>query len=180
MNILGDVSKSDGFLKAGGFFQSAGFQKKNWLFTLPKTNRSNSEFTPENRPFVPKGKFIFQPSIFRGELLVFREGNTRILHFAIENCFETTKILLENDMTDLESCCWAVQKTSTLKSPSGQEGDLLEEGQPVRGLRDEQWPVDPGGLGHIGDEILPSYILYEQLNNPWLFSVYRGLYYPAI
>ena len=31
--------------------------------TLPETN---SEFTPENRPFAPKSKFIFQPWIFMG------------------------------------------------------------------------------------------------------------------
>ena len=37
-------------------------------FTLPETN---SNFAPENRPFAPKGnEKVFQPSIFRGELLV--------------------------------------------------------------------------------------------------------------
>ena len=38
------------------------------VVTLPETN---SKFAPENRPKVPIGKdLVFQPSIFRGELLV--------------------------------------------------------------------------------------------------------------
>ena len=39
--------------------------------TLPETNI----FAPENRPFAPKGnEKVFQPSIFRGENVSFREG----------------------------------------------------------------------------------------------------------
>ncbi len=40
-----------------------------WRFTLPETNI----FAPENRP-GPNRKVVFQPSIFRGENVSFREG----------------------------------------------------------------------------------------------------------
>lgn len=53
--------------------------------------------------------------------------------------------------TDLES------KDSTLKSGSRQEGDLLEEGQPVRGLR-EVTSLTLVGLVIARHEKLPSYM----------------------
>ena len=45
------------------------FRESCRAFTLPETN---SEFTPENRlAFAPRGsRIVFQPSIFRGEMLV--------------------------------------------------------------------------------------------------------------
>ena len=53
------------------FFKGQGGNHEEFLpeilgITLPKTN---SKFAPENRP-KPKRKLIFQPSIFRGKLLV--------------------------------------------------------------------------------------------------------------
>ena len=53
------------------------------LVTLPETNIS-----PENRP-GPKRKVIFQPSIFRGENVSFREGILIILFFFLGDGFPT-------------------------------------------------------------------------------------------
>ena len=52
-----------------------------WIFVgcaLPETNIGYHRFWKQT---IPKGKFIFQPFMFRGELLVFREGISLIVMF---------------------------------------------------------------------------------------------------
>ena len=74
-------------------------ERQKGMVTLPRTN---SEFTPENRP-GPKGKgIIFQPSIFRGELVSFREGireSFLLLPFVWES---STKRVCKKDSTTLK------------------------------------------------------------------------------
>ena len=73
------------FFPTGAIFSGVGF-----LFKHSSTKIIGSEtniFAPENGP-GPKRKLLFQPSIFRGENVSFREGSSQeTLDLPFGDCF---------------------------------------------------------------------------------------------
>ena len=61
--------------------------------SLPETN---SKFAPENRPGPEKETIVFQPSIFRGENVSFREGIDEFRAYWRKNISNTLRLIHGN------------------------------------------------------------------------------------